>query len=183
MVNPSFPSAPTPSQPAGTAVDAPINAPFFPVTFFKFVTMSIVTLGLYDIYWCYHQWVRVRDRGERDISPFWRAFIAPLWGFSLFPKVSEYARACQEPVSWSPGLLATAFLVLSITWRLPDPWWLVSLLAFVPLMPVVATIEEINRRSGSTEDVNGSFSGENFVGGIIGSLVLLLAIIGTLFPA
>ncbi|MGH7577402.1 MAG: hypothetical protein ACREM1_20010 [Longimicrobiales bacterium] len=70
--------------------------PFFPVSTGKFVAMSACTVGLYDLYWFYKNWQRVRDRSGESLSPFWRAFFAPLWSFSLFRRVHQYAQECYR---------------------------------------------------------------------------------------
>ena len=32
--------------------------------------------GIYNIYWSYKNWQRIKSRSREDISPFWRAFFA-----------------------------------------------------------------------------------------------------------
>jgi hypothetical protein len=75
--------------------------------------------------------------------------------------------------------MATLYLVLNVTWRLPDPWVLVSLLVFVPLIPIQETIERINARHVA-ELPNRGFSGADAVAIVIGGLVLILVLIGVL---
>jgi hypothetical protein len=156
--------------------------PLFPVGPFKFAAMSLCTLGLYEYYWAYQQWKRIREREREDLSPFWRAVFHSLWAFSLLPRIHAYSTGQRVTVGWSAGLLALLHFALFATWRLPDPWSLLSLLAFVPLLPVVVTIEAVNRGAGALEDHNHSFSTPNFIGGVIGGCVLVLALIGTFLP-
>jgi hypothetical protein len=157
--------------------------PFFPVPTHKFVVLSLCTFGVYDLYWSYKNWQRIRERTGEKISPFWRAFWAPFWGFSLFGRIRDYARAESVNVSWSAGLLGTIYLVLFISWRLPDPWWLISLGSFIPLIAVVQTTHDVNSRVVASEDPNISYSGANIAMIVVGGLVLVLAIIGTFVPA
>jgi hypothetical protein len=156
---------------------------FFPVSKAKFVVMSIVTFGMYPIYWSFKNWQRIRDGSREDLSPFWRAFWAPLWGFALFERIHEAAERKRLSVGWSAGWMGFFYLLLSVLWRLPDPWWLVSLLAFVPMIPVVGTIQKLHATEPAAEGQNGSYSGVNIAMIVLGTVFLVLALIGTFMPA
>ena len=39
---------------------------FFPVSVSKLVLMYMVTLGLYQLYWFYKNWMVIREREERE---------------------------------------------------------------------------------------------------------------------
>ena len=75
---------------------SPEEFPFFPVPTHKFVVLSICTLGIYELYWAYKNWQRIRLASGETLDPFWRAFFAPFWGFSLFRRVRD--RVTSESV-------------------------------------------------------------------------------------
>ncbi len=152
---------------------------FFPVATHKFVVLSLVTLNFYTLYWCFCNWQRIRARTGDRLSAFWRAFFAPIWVFSLFPRIREEARGRQVAVAWSPAFLGVAYLVVSCTSMVPDPWWLVSIAGFVPFVPVVRTIERVNEQRLASESRNDSYSGANVATIIFGGLILVLAVAGT----
>lgn len=154
--------------------------PFFSVATHKFVVMCIVTVGLYQYYWIYLQWRRIARMSFEPISPFWRTFFAPLWGFSLFWRIRTRSQLDGAVPRWHAGVLGTAYLVLSLTWRLPEPWSLISLFGFLPLIPVQRTIEEINARQAAGELPNRGYSGANVLGIILGSGILALTLVGVL---
>jgi hypothetical protein len=62
------------------------------------------------------------------------------------PKAPVRAADAQVEGGLQAGLLALALFILSLLWRLPDPWWLVGLAAFVPMLPVQSAVNEINAR-------------------------------------
>ena len=157
--------------------------PYFPVATHKFVALSLCTLGFYEIYWFYKNWQRVQRRTGELLSPFWRALFAALWGFAFFRRVTEHATLEGERPAWSATLLGALFLVLTVAWRLPDPWWLVSLLSFVPLLPVLHATQRLNARLAPGAPENGDYSVVNILTLIVGGTVLCLAIIGTFLPA
>ena len=181
----SDPTRTSPRAPAGAAMAPPIAElhPYVPVATHKFVSMSLCTLGLYTIYWFYLNWQRIGRRSHAPVSPFWRAFFAPFWGINLAKEVHDRAMVEGVAPRWSAGTLGSAYLVLSLVgWRLPDPWWLVSLLAFVPLVPVARTMQQVNAGSVALEGDNRHYSVSNMLGLIFGGLVLVLAVIGSFLP-
>lgn len=161
---------------------APAEAPFLPTTTRKFAVMCLFTLGLYEIYWSYKNWQRIRARTGESLSPFWRAFWSPLWSFALFPRIHAAAKEQRVGADWSPNSLAALYLVLAVSWRLPGALWLISLLSFVAFLPVVKTVLAMNAASTHPEPENGTFSAGNMAGVIIGGVILMLAVVGTLFP-
>lgn len=164
---------------APTAPATQDQLPFFSVATHKFVIMSVVTVGLYQYYWIYKQWKRLAQSSREPMSPFWRTFFAPLWGFSLFSRLEAHGEREKLVVGWNDVALGIAYLLLSAAWRLPDPWSLVSLLSFLPIVPVQRTVEQINARHTAGPLPNRRFSGVNLVGIFIGGALLLLAVLGT----
>jgi hypothetical protein len=160
---------------------APLNVvelPCFEVSVRKFVVMSIVTWGVYPLYWAFEQWVRIARRKNERLSPIWRTIFAPLWNFSLFKRIKQEATARGAAVRWEPTLLALLYFMFGPLWRLPDPWWVVSLLTFLPVIPVVRTVTRLHDTLSPTRDRNDRFSGANVVGIVFGSAVLALVLVG-----
>jgi hypothetical protein len=145
--------------------------------------MSICTLGLYVPYWFYWNGQRIERRTGESLSPFWRAFFSPFWGFSFLDRVRTHAMLEGQRPWWDPGLLGLAYLLLSLIWRFPEPWWLLTLVAFVPLIPVVRTLERLNASHDALENDNREYSIANIFTLIFGGLAFLLVLIGTFLPA
>jgi Double zinc ribbon len=156
--------------------------PFFPVATHKFIVLSICTFDIYQLYWFYQNWKRMRNATGENISPFWRAFWAPLWGFSFFQRVRERSTTEGVRVEWNPWPLAAFYFVLTVSWRLPDPWWLISLFSFVPMIPVQQVTQRINARCTTQETSNDVYSGANIATIVCGGLFLVLAVVGTFLP-
>jgi len=164
-----------------TAMNVERQPPFFAVSTHKFIVMSLVTFGLYEVYWVYRQWKRFVEHGD-VLSPFWRTFFLTVTNYVLFGRVRSLARENRVEVDWLPSILGTFYLALSLSWRLPDPWWLLSLLSFVPMIPVQRTIDRVNALH-LAELPNRGYSGWNIFGIVLGGLLLLLAMYGTLTGA
>jgi len=78
----------------------------------RFALFSILTFGIYEIYWFYKNWQAVKKAEGQNISPFWRAIFAVFFCHGLFKKLLESAKAHGYKESYSPGWLATAYIVL-----------------------------------------------------------------------
>ena len=155
---------------------------YFPVSVFKFMILSLVTLGIYEVYWAYKQWVRIKaDTGE-SMLPWARAIFCGIWNFSLFSRVHDSAATQEVSADWNSILLGALVLFFGVTSRLPIPWGQIVLLSFLPYLPVVATIEKINRRQAHlvAESLNTRFTGINIVILILGGIFLMLDLLGTL---
>ena len=155
---------------------------YFSVSRAKFIVMSLCTFGIYELYWFYKNWNLIKERTRQDISPFWRAFFSVFFCHSLIKSIKESAESNGISTAINPGWLTFAYIVLIISWRLPDPYWFVSMLSFLPLMPAQSLINTINKKVAPQSDPNNSFSWKNIVGIILGSILLIFAIIGTFFP-
>ena len=53
-----------------------------------------------------------------------------------------------------------------------------TLLGFLPLLPVQAAVNRVNRQLAPEADPNARFSGWNIVGVILGGVLVALAVVG-----
>src|SRR3954470_14863581 len=107
---------------SGEAVDAP----FFAVSLLKYVLMIFCTLGFYQVYWFYRNWQLIKERegfaGLR-ISPVPRAIFSVFFCYQCFARVRDFEHPAVEPGRLWAAPLAAGWIILSLMWRLPDPWW------------------------------------------------------------
>jgi hypothetical protein len=158
--------------------------PLFQVATHKFIVLSVCSFGLYELYWWYRNWKCLKAASGEDLSPFWRTFFAPFWAYSLFRRIRALAAARGVDAGYHPGVLATAYVVLSLLWRLPDPWWLLSLASIGALIPVQQTAERLNGvhpRPGP-DAVNDNYTALNLATILIGGVLVLLSVVGTFLP-
>lgn len=40
----------------------------------KFIFLSIITFGIYELVWAYRNWKLIKEKENLDIMPFWRVF-------------------------------------------------------------------------------------------------------------
>ncbi len=136
---------------------------FFPVSMAKFCLLSILTGGLYEIYWFYKNFKYIKLRDQSQIWPLARALFAPLWFYSLIKDINRHSTA-GLPVA----PLALVYFLMVLSWELPDPYWLIAILSFVPLLLAVLAIAALNEFEGSDLAKNSRWRWRH-------SLLLLLA--------
>jgi hypothetical protein len=177
--NPPIPgpeSSPAPAREEGRQA-------YFTVGALKFCLMSLTTFGLYELYWFYRNWRVIREREQSQISPFWRAFFNPIWTFSMGARFAGDARARNISLALPAVALGILYLLLHALWRLPDPYWLVTLLAFVPLLPFDFAARRLNGNGELSAPTFARFSVWNITWIVVGSLLLALTLLGTFLPA
>jgi hypothetical protein len=79
-------------------------------------------------------------------------------------------------------VLALVYFVLQALWRLPDPYWLISMLSFLPLIPMNKVALDVNYTLHAQFKNNERFSAWNWVALILGGALLILDAIGIFFP-
>jgi len=185
-----FATAPLWSAPAAYAAPAPevkevYEYRLFPVSTTKFLVMSLVTLGLYQVYWSYKNWARIETENKEDIMPWARAIFLGIWNFSLFERVKARAANEEIPVGWNPVVLGISVLLFAVISRLPHGISGLALFSFLPYLPVIQTIARINAKYASVteEQPNSRFSAWNVAGIVVGGIVVFLVVLGSLMEA
>jgi hypothetical protein len=156
---------------------------FFPVSPTKLVVMSTFTLGIYQIYWFYKQWVLIRQRSEPLIIPWARALFGFFWCYSCFEFIRNEERTLDIEPSLPAGPLAIGWIAASLGSQLPQPYFLIGFLAPLLLVPVQRHINHINAMVAPNHHENSRFSGWNWLAVVVGGIFLALIILGlTLKP-
>jgi hypothetical protein len=155
---------------------------YFPVSPAKLVVMSLASFGIYGFYWLYQNWALERTHTNEELSPFWRTFFSVFWIYSLLRRIREAAGAAQAAPNWTPAITAAAYIIITCGLFLPDPYWLVSLLVVVPLVPVQRTVNALNAVVAPETPKNDAYSGWNVVMIIVGVIFYMLLILGMMVP-
>lgn len=173
-------------QTAATAVEsvAPINADAAPRTFFsvsvtKLCVLSFLSFGAYTLYWFYQHWKIVRDRHGENVSPIARTILSNFYGYALFTRMLARGKEASIASTFPAGLCAVGWFVSNMLLRLPEPYWLVSTLSFVWLVPAQHYANRLNQVAAPHQDRYARFSGWNkaLVGfGVVWWLLVLLGL-------
>jgi len=160
-----------------------IGLRFFAVSPVKLVVLSNCTLGLYQIYWFYKHWALIREHSEPHIVPWARAFFGFFWCYSCFQYIRNDERQFDIEPTLPAGPLAIGWIAASLTWRLPEPYFLIGFLAPLLLVPVQLHVNRINALVAPDHDTNTRFSGWNWLAVAAGVIFLGLVMLGLALPA
>lgn len=157
----------------------------------KFLALMIGTVTLYSLYWFYRQWAAIKRRDRSDIWPVPRTIFAIFFTHSLFNRIDSDLRLRGGQADWSPGVMATVYVVCVVVTRILDnlsarleslavPFAIIGFLLIVPtvwsLFSAQRVINQVeNDESGQS---NAHFTAANIVWLIIGGIVWLLGLFG-----
>jgi hypothetical protein len=148
--------------------------PFFAVPVWKLALMSFFTLGLYDLYWFYRNWQRIRVREQKNISPAIRVFFAFLFCIPCLLKIRKYGLTIGVRPVPPMILLALLWLIARLMGDMPQPLILPSLCGVLFLLPVQAYVNRVNAVAVPAHDRNNRLTRANIFWILIGAIVLLL---------
>jgi len=155
--------------------------PYFAVSTTKLVVMTLCTFGLYEVYWFYKNWSLIKKRDSSELRPFWRAVFSIFFCHGCFKDIQTAADKLGVK-TFSADAMAAGWVLASITWRLPDPYWLVSMCSILFMLPVQNAANEINAAAAPGHEPNASFGGWNILGVVAGGLVFVLGLVGAFMP-
>ena len=84
---------------------------FFPVSEGKFITLYIMSFGLYGVYWFYKNWKLQQPVMDKKIYPVWRAIFSIFFAHSLFNRIDQSASHLEKQHRFNANVLATFFIV------------------------------------------------------------------------
>ena len=166
---------------------------YFAISPKRLALFSILSFGIYEIYWFYKNWEAVKKFEGQKIYPFWRAIIAVFFCYSLFKKVLESAKNHAYQNFYSPGWLATAYILLLLVGnglsRVESYdigfnllWIIIAIATFIPLLLVQKAINFNNEKIKGDTELKREFSGGEVVLIVVGVIWFILVLFGTFLP-
>jgi hypothetical protein len=145
----------------------------------KFIFLSIISFGLYKIWWIYKAWKFYQMKEKYDIKPAVRTIFSIFYLNSLFNKILYFAKEKGYNGNYSSVLLFIGFIIGNLLANLPAPFGFVSLLDFIFLIPPFKALNFV-RQNSSDFIVNEqtSFNNRQIALIIIGAIFWVLVLIG-----
>lgn len=156
--------------------------PFYCVSVMKFSILSFATFGFYELFWFYKNWTLVKARSAPDIRPFWRALFSVLFCYSFANTVKSAAGSVNLYQKFNPVSIAALYALLIYLTRLPDPYWMVSLFSFVPLVPLVREIRTVHETIRPGFESAIGWGGWSYATLATGGTLTALAVMSTFAP-
>lgn len=87
---------------------------YFPVSEGKFITLYILSFGLYGVYWFYKNWKLQEAKMDKKIYPVWRAIFSIFFTHALFKRIDQSASHLEKQHKFNANALATFFVAVII---------------------------------------------------------------------
>jgi len=168
-------------------------SPFFQTALWKMALLSVMSVGIYQLYWFHKHWWRRKLQGE-DVIPILRAIFGVFFAYSLFDSVNRHiqrsapadlplsAGAPLQPLN--AGLLALGYFALGMLWRLPGALGVfVGLFSILPLMAAQRRINELHATLGYDPQEGSRLTGGDVAVLVLGGLFWALVLFGLFMPA
>lgn len=167
-------------------MNTPDTEPRYLLSRNQFILLSIVTFGLYDLWWIFKSWRFFRDKEQSNIHSAIRTTFSFLYLIPLLLRIQRFAAETGYSRRFSPIGLYLGFWIVNLLSLLPEPLSYVSLLSFLPLLPPFDALNYAIRQSdGGLVVVQTSFNRRQrllLIAGIACWLLAILGIIGEVLP-
>lgn len=147
----------------------------------KLIILSILSFGIYEIYWFYSQWKTLKEKNRLRVTPWARALFSPLYAWSLFESIYEKVGKNTKQDLRNARLLGVSYFLVTILYKLPDPYWLLSFGTVIPLFIVQNGINAQWEKINLEEKISNSFTGKEILILVFGGIFMLFILIGA-FP-
>lgn len=169
------------------------EAPFNNINPSRLVIYSVITIGIFDLFYFYKSWKHLKTKENLSISPFWRAIFAIFFCYDYFERVFNEATKYKYLSKFSPKWLAAYYiftLLASAAWANatflePITDFIIFMFLFtstIPLYLVQKAAVFSNISCNPELSKVPKLSGMQLVGIALGTFFLVFVIFGILFP-
>ncbi len=149
------------------------------VTLQKFLILSIISFGLYDIWWMYKTWKFLKEKDNLDIMPVPRAIFAIFFLNGLFERIQDFAHSTGYKKTFSSVGCFLGVVGCNLAGNLPEPYYIISFVSFLFFVPAVEALNYGLRNSADYAVVDTeSFNARQLILLIFGSIFWVFVLIG-----
>ncbi|MCZ4319348.1 hypothetical protein O4H26_10120 [Aequorivita viscosa] len=121
------------------------------VTLQKFIVLSIVSYGLYDIWWMYKTWKFFKEKDNLDIMPVPRAIFALFFMIGPFDRIQDFSQSKGYTKTFSSLGCFLGVICFNLLGRLPEPYFIISFVSFLFFIPALEAFNHAIRNSANLE--------------------------------
>lgn len=145
----------------------------------KFIFLSIISFGAYEIWWIYKAWKFYQQKENLDIMPAARALFSIFFLNRLFNKILDFAKERGYKENYSSVLLFIGFIFFNLLSELPDPFGMIALVSFIFLIPPFKALNYAKQNSTDFVVVEQtSFNGRQIGLIVVGIIFWILILAG-----
>ncbi len=113
----------------------------------KYIILSILSLGFYDVLWHYKAWRFFNQKNQLDIMPAMRAMNSIFFIYSLFKTILKFSNEKGYDKKYPVILLSVGYILLLLFNLLPFPFLLFSKLSVIFLIQPFQALNFAKRQS------------------------------------
>ncbi len=145
----------------------------------KFIILSVLTFGLYEVWWIYKSWRFFSEKEDLEINSATRTIFSIIFLIPLFRKIKRYTMYIGITKYYSSILLFIGYLITALLANLPDYYWLISLFSFIFLIsPFEALNQSIKKDPEYELEILKKFNRKQLVLVIVGSMWWIITVLG-----
>ena len=129
---------------------------YYPVSLAKFIALNIVTLGIYNVYWFYRNWLYIKSENESQIMPVIRGIFNNFWYYPLYQELVKDSetryqenKVLSRPLAVLFALAFFSVLMLSYQDNLLIPTMILEPLLLLPLLNYINHIKQNQQQAYS----------------------------------
>jgi hypothetical protein len=153
----------------------------------NFILLSILTVGLYPVWWTYKAWRFFIQKEGSNANAAVRTVFNLFFLYQLLNRIKQFAKQQGYEDNFSPAVAFILVVVSTFAGLLPPPFFLLFLLEVVFLLPAVKAFNfAVQQSEGIESYINKSLNTRQTVLVVIGALFWLLILLGlfaTVFQA
>jgi hypothetical protein len=147
------------------------------LTVSQFILLSLASFGMYNIWWIYKSWKFFQEKDILDIRPAVRTIFSIFYLHDLFKRILTFANEKGYDKGFEPAIYFIGYVFVNMLSKLPSPFWLVSSLGVIFLVPPFKALNFAKQNSAEFTTIEQtSFTTRQTVLLIIGFLFATLVI-------
>jgi len=144
---------------------------YYPVSSLKFFILSVLTLGLYHVFWFYKNWEYVKNREHSTIMPWGRALFYTLWYYPLYSSIERDSKFSETSLKTTKNgvflSLGILFFITSFVSNTESIYSYIALfLTIIVVLPLVERINAFTSHDNETYLFNSRWRPRHFVMGL-----------------
>ncbi|MDP8260447.1 MAG: hypothetical protein P9L96_05575 [Candidatus Gygaella obscura] len=143
----------------------------------KFIFLSVISLGLYEIYWMYKNWQFIKEKRKLKIIPMARAIFSLFFIYSFFKNIFLITAEKGYEEKYSPILLSACFIMLNLLANKDNLMWFMAIFSFVPLVVALNAVNFYWQKTQPKKRIRTNFSKEELLMLYFGLLLILMSVI------
>ena len=173
----------TPSANLDEPPSAGSQSLFYSMGIAKYLVLSILTFGIFNVYWFYKNFSYIKSLHKDDTWPVARAIFSVIFCYSLFLSVRIEIENNKIDSKYSAGTNAVIYILASVIGNLaPGIYGFVAFLAFIPIVITNNEITKLNMHINPNYQPNTKFYWHTWLLIVFGVLIIALMLLGLFLP-